>query len=364
MNVSPARPRPATVRLAAVSAATAALIAATASSASAHGIGSDATERGIAGFVPLGIEHMLVGWDHLLFVAGVLLIADGVARAAKLISVFALGHSTTLIVATAADWQVSADVVDIVIVLSVVFVGIVGMVGRPKRWNLFGAVVLGFGLVHGLGLATRLQDLGLPEDNLIWRVIAFNIGIEIGQLTAIVGMLAVAAVLSMLFGLDEPARRPKAVTVAATGLFIVGAMAAPLMTYNHFKGETGEETGLAFEDSTCEIGPRSVTFPGGGGHASKSFYEPDEGAPMLSFGHSLGDGYLIVLYPPDLAADDLDELRAWEASPDGYGVLVGPTPADGPEGITATTLKETMTCSDFELAPIREFVSTWTESVR
>jgi hydrogenase/urease accessory protein HupE len=166
----------------------------TASPAAAHGISGDATERSTLGFISVGIEHMLLGWDHLLFLAGVLLVARDLRRTAKVISIFALGHSLTLICATIAGWHVNADLVDVVIVLSVAFVGGVGLFGQPKRWDLFGAAIFGFGLIHGLGLATRLQSLGLPGDGLIWKVICFNIGVEIGQVTAIVGMLGLAAV--------------------------------------------------------------------------------------------------------------------------------------------------------------------------
>ena len=149
--------------------------------ASAHGISGSAADKSTLEFIPLGIEHMLLGWDHLLFIAGIVLLAGELRRAAKLISVFVLGHSTTLIAGTLAGWRVDATVVDIVIALSLVFVGVVGWFGRLTQWRWFGLGVFAFGLVHGLGLSTRLPDLGLPEDGLFGRVIAFNVGVEIGQ---------------------------------------------------------------------------------------------------------------------------------------------------------------------------------------
>lgn len=79
---------------------------------SAHGIEADASGKSAWEFLPLGIEHMLLGWDHLLFILGVLLLAANLARAAKLISSFVVGHSLTLIVATLAEWRVHAGVVD------------------------------------------------------------------------------------------------------------------------------------------------------------------------------------------------------------------------------------------------------------
>ncbi|WP_020389688.1 HupE/UreJ family protein [Kribbella catacumbae] len=133
----------------------------------------------------------MLGWDHLLFIAGIVLLSGELRRAAKLISVFVVGHSTTLIIATLGGWRVNPTVVDVVIALSLVFIGAVDWFGHRDRWRLFGLGVLGFGLIHGVGLSTRLQDLGLPEEGLLARVIAFNIGIEIGQLLGIAVMVAI-----------------------------------------------------------------------------------------------------------------------------------------------------------------------------
>ncbi|RZU73497.1 HupE/UreJ protein [Micromonospora kangleipakensis] len=160
----------------------------------AHSVGGPTDTVG--GFVWLGNTHMLAGWDHLLFVGGILLLAGEIRRAAKLISLFALGHSITLFTATVADWQVTPVLVDMIVALSLVFVGVVGLRGRPKDWTWFAATVLAFGLMHGLGLATRLQAIGLPSDGMIPRVLAFNIGVEIGQLIAVLGMFMLGDVLS------------------------------------------------------------------------------------------------------------------------------------------------------------------------
>jgi len=98
--------------------------------ANAHGIGEDAAGRSTIEYIPLGMEHMLLGWDHLVFIAGVLLLATGLKEAAKLISLFVLGHSITLIAATLAGWQLDATAVDVVIALSLVYVGVQGMAGK------------------------------------------------------------------------------------------------------------------------------------------------------------------------------------------------------------------------------------------
>ena len=148
--------------------------------AQAHGVAADGRES-VAGFVGLGFTHMLTGWDHLLFIAGVVLLAWQPRRAARLLSMFALGHSATLITATLAGWRFDPGLVDIVIADSVALVGGIGLFGRPRRYRALGIVVLAFGLVHGLGLATRFQALSVPPGGMTGRLLAFNLGVELGQ---------------------------------------------------------------------------------------------------------------------------------------------------------------------------------------
>lgn len=352
-------PRGRVIVLAAFLAAIAAMLGA--SPAAAHGIGGDAATASVAGFVGIGVTHMLLGWDHLLFVAGIVLLAGSITRAAKVISAFVVGHSLTLITATLAEWRLNATLVDVVIVLSVAFVGGWGMVGRPRRWDIFTALVFGFGLIHGLGLATRFQALGVAEEGMLWRLIAFNVGIEIGQLTAIIGILGLAALISMLFR----DRRDEALTKTAfVVLFAVGSMVAPLMAYEEFSKVGGSNvTAAALPDGAeCSIEDRTLTLPGGGGHAEKAFYEPDEQAPLENFGHSLGDGYVVVLYPQDLPGGEVDMLRDFVASKDPAGVLAGVDEA--PEGqVIAITGRQQMTCESVHVGALRQFSRTWFDSI-
>ena len=146
----------------------------------AHGVVASGQES-VPAFVGLGLTHMLTGWDHLLFIAGVVLLAWRPRRSASLLSIFALGHSSTLLIATAAGWRIDASLVDVVIADSVAFVGAFGLVGRPARYRWFGCAVLAFGLVHGLGLATRFQALAVPPAGTVPRLLAFNLGVEVGQ---------------------------------------------------------------------------------------------------------------------------------------------------------------------------------------
>lgn len=359
-----AAPRASSIRGGVLLLGVVALIVAGASPASAHGIGGDAATASVPGFVSIGIEHMLLGWDHLLFVAGIVLLAGSPRRGAKVISAFVVGHSLTLITATLAGWQVNATLVDVVIVFSVAFVGGYGMLfGRPQRWDVFTAIVFGFGLVHGLGLATRFQALGVAEDGMVWRLIAFNVGIEIGQLTAIMAVVALAAMVSMAFKTRRDAALSK---VAYVALFNIGAIAAPVLAYQGF---TGLDTGVGEIDvalpqgSGCTISERTEPFPAaGGGHTEKTFYGPDEDPPMENFGHSLGDGYVVVLYPDDVDAADLEELRDFVEAGDPTGVLAGARD-DATGQITAVTTRHEMTCETVHVGALRQFSRAWMESI-
>jgi hydrogenase/urease accessory protein HupE len=347
--------------LAAVGALT--TIALTSSPAAAHGVGGDAGHRTILGFIPLGFEHMLLGWDHLLFVAGVLLIAKDWVRAAKLISVFVAGHSTTLIIAALAGWRVNADLVDIVIGVSVIMVGLLGMFFPGVKWGPFTAVVAVFGLVHGLGLATRLQDAGLPDEGVLWRVIAFNVGIEAGQLTAVMVMVVLAMLLTT-FVKDVPDAAIR--KLGSVVVFAGGAAATAIVTYQSFTAAKDEEDLVAADDvsvtsSTCVAGDRVTPLPALGGHTAKFFFEPTEPAPLGDFGHSVGDGYVAVLYPADLPAEDVDALRAWVESEDGAGVVAGAHP-DDTDSIEVLTARTQLTCEDLEVDALDEFKTSWFDS--
>ncbi|WP_328421606.1 HupE/UreJ family protein [Micromonospora sp. NBC_00389] len=317
----------------------------------AHGVGGSSDTVG--GFVWLGTKHMLAGWDHLLFVGGILLLAGEIRRAAKLISLFALGHSVTLFTATVADWHVNPVLVDVVVALSLVFVGVVGLRGRPKNWVWFGAAVLAFGLVHGLGLATRLQDVGLPSDGLIPRVLAFNLGVEIGQLIAIWVMCMIGDVLLHYYP------RLRDVRLSHGALIAAGVVAATVLVIT-----SGGEALLrpiqasAQEAGSCEVRNRTETFPAGGGHPVKDFFEPEETVPATSFGHVIGDGFVIVNYRPDLPAEQLAQVRAFVTDPAAGLVVGGPAPGQT-EAVKAVHAYRTIACDTLDVDAVRQFTRDW-----
>ncbi len=145
-------------------------------------------------FVYLGAKHMVTGYDHLLFLFGVIFFLYRMKDIGLYVSLFAVGHSTTLLLGVLTNISVSSYLVDAIIGLSVVYKALDNM-GAYQRWFGFQpstrAATLIFGLFHGFGLATKLQDFELSPDGLIWNLAAFNVGVEFGQLLALGAILIV-----------------------------------------------------------------------------------------------------------------------------------------------------------------------------
>lgn len=145
----------------------------------------------IGPYVYLGAKHMVTGYDHLAFLAGVIFFLYRLKDVALYVTLFALGHSTTLLAGVLGGWHVNAYMVDAIIGLSVVYKAFENLGGfralgiEPSTK----AAVLFFGLFHGLGLATKLQDLSISPDGLLTNMVSFNVGVEIGQLAALGVML-------------------------------------------------------------------------------------------------------------------------------------------------------------------------------
>jgi hypothetical protein len=145
-------------------------------------------------FVYLGAKHMVTGYDHLLFLLGVIFFLYRMKDISIYVTLFAIGHSVTLLLGVLTHISVSSYLVDAIIGLSVVYKGLDNL-GAYRRW--FGvqpstkAATLIFGLFHGFGLATKLQDFQLSPDGLLGNLIAFNIGVETGQLLALGAILII-----------------------------------------------------------------------------------------------------------------------------------------------------------------------------
>jgi hypothetical protein len=157
-------------------------------------------------FIPAGIEHIVIGPDHVLFLIGLLLLGGTVWRLTTIVTAFTLGHSVTLSLAALDVVSPPAAIVEPIIALSIVFVGADNLLVQRDRTRMerdagqhrqprdIRAWVAGvFGLVHGFGFASVLKEFGLPATALGWSLFSFNFGVEIGQLAIV---FVVAAVLA------------------------------------------------------------------------------------------------------------------------------------------------------------------------
>lgn len=158
-----------------------------------HGVSEGAREMMVAGgnfeFLQLGALHMLSGYDHLLFIFGVIFLLTGFRDILKYITAFTLGHSITLMLATIFGITANYYLIDAVIALSVCYKGFENLDGFKKYLSLPAPnllfVIFTFGLIHGFGLSTRLQQLPLGEEGLVMRILSFNVGVELGQVIAL-----------------------------------------------------------------------------------------------------------------------------------------------------------------------------------
>lgn len=145
-------------------------------------------------FIYLGAKHMVTGYDHLLFLFGVIFFLYRMREVGAYVTLFALGHSITLLYGVLSGTHVNPYMVDAIIGLSVVYKAFDNM-GAFRRVLGFQpntkAAVLIFGFFHGFGLATKLQEFTLSQDGLVPNILAFNVGVELGQLLALAAILIV-----------------------------------------------------------------------------------------------------------------------------------------------------------------------------
>ena len=143
-------------------------------------------------FLYLGAKHMVTGYDHILFLLGVVFFLYRMNQVALYVSLFAIGHSTTMLLGVWFGWGIDAYLIDAIIGLSVAYKAADNL-GLFKQW--FGvqpnvkAATLIFGLFHGTGLATKILDYQISPDGLLPNLLAFNVGVEIGQILALAAIL-------------------------------------------------------------------------------------------------------------------------------------------------------------------------------
>lgn len=204
----------------------------------AHGV-DDATKQfleanqgpAILPFIYIGAKHMLTGYDHVLFLVGVVFFLFRSKDVLLYVSLFTLGHSLTLLYGVFNNINLNPYIIDAIIGLSVVYKGFDNLGGFKRLFNYqpnTKIAVTVFGLFHGFGLATKIQEFQLPNNGLVSNIISFNIGVEIGQ------FLALALVLMVLNTWRKHTSYLRFSTVTNTGLMSAGFMLMGLQLTGYF----------------------------------------------------------------------------------------------------------------------------------
>lgn len=187
-----------------------------------HLYGSADDKRGMgeiaSAYVLLGVEHILSGFDHLMFVLSLLFLVGFNKRLVYTISAFTLAHSLTLALSSLGLLTLRPPPVEATIALSIMLVAAEALHKEQtlsRRWPALVAFL--FGLVHGLGFAGALSEIGLPQNNLFVALLTFNVGVEIGQLLVVL----------LCFGVHRAlASRPQFVAARTPALYVIGGVAA------------------------------------------------------------------------------------------------------------------------------------------
>ncbi len=227
----------------------AAIVFCTASLAYAHGMSEAEKQTILEGgnlqFMKIGATHMLTGYDHLLFIFGIVFFLNNYMDVVKTITAFTIGHSITLVTATLMQVTVNYFLIDAVIALSVCYIGYENLGGFRKLFDKspdFTWAVFIFGLIHGLGLSTRLQQLPLGDEGIVWRILSFNLGIELGQI------FALCLMITLLFRWRHAPFFLRVGTFSNNGLIIAGVFLFLMQMHGYSHSVNPDEFGFP-EDS-------------------------------------------------------------------------------------------------------------------
>lgn len=216
----------------------------------AHGISEEAKRAMIEGgyfkYIVLGAEHMITGYDHLLFLFGVIFFLKTFKDIVKFISIFTLGHSITLIFATFMGITANYWLIDAVIAISVIYKGFDNNKGFQEYFGLKNSpnllwMVFIFGLIHGFGLSTRLQQLPLGDKGgeMLMRIISFNIGVEFGQIAGLVIMLFIITQMRKHHMFERLSR------VFNDGIMLAGFMLLLMQLHGYLHTSNPDEFGFS-----------------------------------------------------------------------------------------------------------------------
>jgi hypothetical protein len=203
-------------------------------------------EGGNFRYMWIGATHMLSGYDHLLFIFGIVFLLNRFRDIVKYITAFTLGHSVTLIFATFNGLQVNYFLIDAVIAISVCYIAFANLDGFRKYLDVkpphLLTMITGLGLIHGLGLSTRLQQLPLSEDQLLMNIISFNVGIEVGQI------LALTVMLLLLAGWRKSASFKPFSIISNYGLIFAGVVLFMMQMHGYSHATNPDEFGFSADN--------------------------------------------------------------------------------------------------------------------
>jgi len=160
----------------------------------AHGVSASDQEilshGGLLDYILVGAKHMITGYDHLLFLVGVIFYLNNFKDIVRFVTIFTIGHSITLIGATYMGIKADEHLIDAVIAISVLYKGFENLGGFKKVFGIKSPnlllMVFIFGLIHGFGLSTRLQSFDIGTEQILAKIVSFNIGVELGQVLALI----------------------------------------------------------------------------------------------------------------------------------------------------------------------------------
>lgn len=164
-----------------------------------HNPARESVWNAVREFIPLGIEHIWTGYDHIAFLLALIVIGLSLKEALKIITAFTVAHSITLLLAAMQIVSLQSRFVESVIALSICYVAVENILKKKVHYRWL--IAFGFGLIHGFGFASALQELIVGKANLLLSVLSFNAGVEIGQLTIVCAMLPLLYLLKKKFEL-------------------------------------------------------------------------------------------------------------------------------------------------------------------
>jgi hypothetical protein len=184
-------------------------------------VNASGTPVDFKGFVLLGIEHILTGYDHLLFLLALLALGGGIGAMLKVITAFTVAHSITLVLTVLHVIHLPAQLVESGIALSIAFVAVENLVKRNQASSLERGrwlVTFAFGLLHGMGFAGILEELSIPAANLPAALVGFNLGVELGQLAVVLPVFALLKLLERV-RFNQPLQYAASVTAVVAGTY-------------------------------------------------------------------------------------------------------------------------------------------------